>query len=218
MGLKINIMLLVLLVSILLTSCGMDGNKVEIDKSEEPGFHEISLERVDSMIVGSEFPLIIYADEEKVIVNGLGIFIYDINEKTVTDSLDIWRFANKLADEENDSDIRPWVISNNDGSELYISFENYMNFNDNYAHYFTYSISDKFLLEISRNEYEILKEDAFDCNYSGISNELNSKSIGTVAELENGTLIYLNMLDNIIGELEVIYLKEEIETRYKVFK
>jgi|LGOV01.1.fsa_nt_gb hypothetical protein len=217
---RYNIKLLVFLMFLVFISCGADENeihKVSLDKHDEYEIYKMNLEKIDDMVIGSEFPVIVYADEDKVIINGFGIFIYDINKKIVTDSLDIWRFANSITI-KNETDIRPWVFSNKDGSELYLSFEDYMNFDDNYAYYFTYSVIDKSILEISRNEYEIKKQDIFECEYTMIKEEIVDKSIGAVAELENGTYIYLNMLDYIVGELEIIVLKEEKETRYWVFK
>lgn len=66
-------------------------NKGEYIPSEEDAMYisrDIDLSDIKMMNIGNELPKILYADEEKVIINGTcGIVVYDLNEKCITNRL-----------------------------------------------------------------------------------------------------------------------------------
>lgn len=101
----LNFMILSLL--ILVIACDNSEIKTtQMDYDNELIITQVEYDNLQNQIIGSEMPRIIYADNEKVVFDSGGIYIYDLINQKISSSLDIWSFKERYLTEVTYDDVR----------------------------------------------------------------------------------------------------------------
>lgn len=172
--------------------------------------NEVDLKAVDNLIIGSEPPRIIYADEDRVIFDCCGVYVYDFKSKSLTKTFDIPASISKKYME------RIWdCFATQDGKHIVFKFAKDSN---GLVSLLDYSFQNNFIKEITEEEFNTYKEKAFICTRLEDSNdELYQKSSGIIAKITDREYVYLTFKDWKVDTIQAVYVKNGQETIYKVF-
>jgi|LGOV01.1.fsa_nt_gb hypothetical protein len=219
---KSKIKLLILFFSLLIiftsfTACNNNNsNTGSNDNKNDLMIAEIDYTDPETSIIGSEFPRILYADNKKVIFDSRGIYIYDLIDQNIDTSLDLISFRNKTFGEDEKHKSRSWTFSTVDGNELIIVFTDIDD--ASLKALYSYELSTKSVKEISNKEYEEKSENMFLCEELKFDDELyNTASYGTVARIDENSLIYLKLSGD-LTTIQVVYRSGDSENVYPAFK
>ncbi len=97
-------------------------------------YKEVDLSDIEDMVVYTEGPHLLYADEDRAIIyfNGFGVIVFDIKEETVTDRISAEELIELLKGEY------PNIKASPDGEVIYIGTDDMMDQDPHYV--YEYSI------------------------------------------------------------------------------
>ncbi len=172
--------------------------------------NEVDLNTVDNLIIGSEPPKIIYADEDQIIFDCCGVYVYDLKNKAITKTFDILPSVSKKHMK------RIWdCFATQDGKQIIFKFAKDSN---GLVTRYSYSFKNDLIKEIAEEEFNTYKAKAFKCTrLEDINDELYQKSSGTIAKITDNEYVYLTFQDWKVRTIEAFYIKNGKETIYKVF-
>lgn len=181
--------------------------------------NDINLNMVEDVIIGSELPKVLYADQNKIIFYNAGIYVYEFKNKEITHALDIISFIETQITNSEDFDIRSGQFVSEDGSHILIEYSDYSNVEKNdLPLYYSYSVDSKEIKEVSEEEFIDKKKSVFECEYLEYEQELYSKSTGMIARINNEEYVYLKINGYNLSELQIVYVNGTQETVYNAFK
>lgn len=165
---------------------------------------EVDVKSLDQQIIGSESPKIIYADQEDIIIFCNNVYIYNMPSQSLSKSFDMESFR-----ADNDLPMRTNSFATLEGDKIIFSFSD----GPGVSIYYTYTLNDDTWSEIDEEEYFEYLNNPFYNNTS----EYIDKSLATVTHISENEYVYLLAEDMIIGNIEIVHVKDSEETSYKVF-
>lgn len=103
----------------------------------------------------------------------------------------------------------------NDGNEMIITFPNLDK--GIFEAIYTYDVSNKTIEEISENEYDLKKDQIFQCEYLKYDDALYGKSTGMIANIDNQSYVYLRHTDFRVDSIQIVVKTGNSEVSYDVF-
>ncbi|GKX31332.1 hypothetical protein SH1V18_38120 [Vallitalea longa] len=182
--------------------------------------NKLTINQIDSndlknQMIGSELPRLLFSDENKVIFESGGIYIYDLIDKNVTLSLDIISFKNKYFSDKTFKDIKPWAYATKDGNEILLTFINYAS--EPFEKYYSFNVPDKVIKEISVEAFEAKKANIFLCEYLDDNNEFYSKSTSMISRIDDKRFVYLTYDNYKVNSIKIVLVNNNKPTIYNVF-
>lgn len=172
---------------------------------------EVNLENIKELIIGSEPPKLLYADTEKIIFNCNGVYVYDMKDKILTRSFDPLSIDSSLHGKEK------WnSFVSQDGQ--YIIFHIGMGNSNGSVGSFSYSFEDDLITKISENDYMDYRNNMFECSYLEYKDDLYEKASGRIVYLSDKEYVYLTFYDWKVSTIQVVYVKDSVETKLNVFE
>lgn len=153
--------------------------------------------------MGADMPSIYYATDEIIIFHGsFGLFIYDLNKETITNSLNV----SKIGCNSTQGDAFCTVTVSDDGKtvQLHPESSNRM---------YTYNIYENTLIESDYSPMKNVFKDKFVESRNVIDNKINNLSYSAIA-FDSGEYGYLIAKDSTIGTLEYV----RGDKHYSLFK
>ncbi|MEO3944827.1 hypothetical protein [Gorillibacterium sp. CAU 1737] len=171
---------------------------------------EVDLTKMESLMIGSEPPKLIYADNSKVIFETTGgVYVYDLKETALIRSFDTSSFASARY-----SNVLPSSFATQDGNQLIFNFNNG---SGGFVAAFRYSLADKRIHELTEQEAGEYRKQRFECIYLKPSDERYQKSSGMIASTSGRDYVYLTFRDWKVSTINVVYVQDDQETVYRVF-
>ncbi|WP_150271167.1 hypothetical protein [Paenibacillus tepidiphilus] len=170
---------------------------------------EVDLEQIEDLIIGSEPPKLIYADKTQVMFETTGgVYVYDMEDKSVVRSFDTASFA---------SERYPHVLQSSfatqDGKQLIFNFRD----GPDLVAAYRYSFEDNSINKLTKNESRDYLNKRFECKYPDPQDELYHKASGTIATISSREYVYLTFQDWKVSTINVVYVQDDQETVYNVF-
>ena len=174
--------------------------------TKEVSISEVDMKTVDALIIGAEPPQLLYADEEKVIFDCQGVYVYDMKNKTIAKSFDTISLG-----PDKHTKLNAFVTQ--DGKHIVFGFSKGIA-----GVWYDYSFKDDFVKKLNEDEYKSFKEKTFICTrLKDYDDELYQKSSGMIVNISDNEYIYLTFKDWKVSTIKVVYVKDGKETEFSVF-
>jgi hypothetical protein len=171
---------------------------------------EVNLEYLDELTIGSEPPKLLYADEDKVIFDCNGVFVYDMKAKDLSQSFDV------LFDDSNKNVKRKWnSFVSKDGK--YIIFMIGISANEDSIDRYCYSFEEDVVIEIDEKKYLNYRNNAFAWTDLDYKDELYEKSSGRIVYISDNEYVYLTFEDWLVSTIQFVCVKDNMESYYSIF-
>lgn len=181
-----------------------------ISTNDKVTMKEVNLEDLNELIIGSEPPKLLYADKDKVIFDCYGVFVYDMKAKMISQSFDV------LSIDSDKNEKRKWnSFVSQDGK--HIIFRIGKSANNDFVDWYCYSFEDDLVTEIDEKEYLNYRNSAFEWTDLDYNVELYEKSSGRIVPISDSEYVYLTFQDWLVSTIQVVYVKDNKETYYRIF-
>ncbi len=168
----------------------------------------------ESILIGSQMPELLYADEEKVIFHSCGIFTYDIENQVITTSLDVWSFGQNLIPDSEEKFIYPWQFVTKTGDEIIIVYYDEPYSQGMFLNAYSFSTKNMILKEISQDIYNEKRKEIYECISLDYNDERYHNSTGKIASINETDYIYLSLILGEPEHINIVHVIDEINNYY----